>query len=63
MTPSECVGKRPDPALPEVVDRTQRDDVEDRTILEEVRKGFTLKGTLSRPVQANRLKVNLETSC
>jgi molecular chaperone GrpE len=49
LTPIECVGKRFDPALHEAIERIQRDDVEDGTILEEVRKGFSVKGRLIRP--------------
>lgn len=49
LTTIESVGKKFDPTLHEAVERVQRDDVEEGTILEEVRKGFTLKGKLIRP--------------
>lgn len=49
LTMIESVGKMFDPTLHEAVERIQRDDAEEGTILEEVRKGFTLKGKLIRP--------------
>jgi molecular chaperone GrpE len=45
----ESVGKKFSPSVHEAVERIERDDVEEGTILEEVRKGFTLKGKLIRP--------------
>jgi molecular chaperone GrpE len=49
LAPIEAVGKKFDPALHEAVQRIERGDTEEGTILEEVRKGFTLKGKLIRP--------------
>jgi len=49
LTTIESVGKKFDPTLHEAVERIQRDDAAEGTILEEVRKGFTLKGKLIRP--------------
>ncbi|WP_455283675.1 nucleotide exchange factor GrpE [[Eubacterium] cellulosolvens] len=45
----ETVGREFNPALHEAVERVERTDTEEGTILEEVRKGFTLKGKLIRP--------------
>jgi len=49
LTGIESVGRKFDPTLHEAVERVQRDDAEEGTILEEVRKGFILKGKLVRP--------------
>jgi len=45
----ESVGKRFDPAMHEAVERVPCDDKDEGTILEEIRKGFTMKGKLIRP--------------
>jgi len=45
----EAVGKKFDPTLHEAVERVERAETEEGTVLEEVRKGFTLKGKLIRP--------------
>jgi molecular chaperone GrpE len=49
LAPIEALGKKFDPALHEAVQRIERGDTDEGTILEEVRKGFTLKGKLIRP--------------
>jgi molecular chaperone GrpE len=49
LAPIEALGKKFDPALHEAVQRIELGDTEEGTILEEVRKGFTLKGKLIRP--------------
>jgi len=45
----ESVGKKFDPTMHEAVERVPRDDKDEGTILEEIRKGFTMKGKLIRP--------------
>jgi molecular chaperone GrpE len=45
----ESVGKKFDPTMHEAVERVPCDDKDEGTILEEVRKGFTMKGKLIRP--------------
>lgn len=49
LAPIEAVGKKFDPTLHEAVQRVERADTEEGVILEEVRKGFTLRGKLIRP--------------
>jgi len=49
LAPIETMGKKFDPAFHEAAERLQCGDKEEGTILEEVRKGFTLKGKLIRP--------------
>ena len=49
LTKIETVGRKFDPELHEAVECVQRGDAEEGAILEEVRKGFTLKGKLLRP--------------
>jgi len=45
----EPVGKKFDPTVHEAVERVQCADKDEGTVLEEIRKGFTLKGRLIRP--------------
>jgi molecular chaperone GrpE len=45
----ESVGKKFDPTMHEAVERVPCDDKEEGTVLEEIRKGFTMKGRLIRP--------------
>jgi molecular chaperone GrpE len=45
----ESVGKKFDPTMHEAVERVPCEDREEGTILEEIRKGFTMKGRLIRP--------------
>lgn len=45
----ESVGKKFDPTMHEAVERVPRDDKDEGTVLEEIRKGFTMKGKLIRP--------------
>jgi molecular chaperone GrpE len=45
----ESVGKKFDPTTHEAVERVPCDDKVEGTILEEIRKGFTIKGKLIRP--------------
>jgi molecular chaperone GrpE len=45
----ESVGKKFDPTMHEAVERVPCDDKDEGTILEEIRKGFTIKGKLIRP--------------
>jgi len=45
----ESVGKKFDPTMHEAVERVPCEDKDEGTILEEIRKGFTMKGKLIRP--------------
>jgi len=45
----DSVGRKFDPTMHEAVERIPCDDKDEGTILEEVRKGFTIKGKLVRP--------------
>ena len=45
----ESVGKRFDPTMHEAVERVSCHDKDEGTILEEIRKGFAMKGKLIRP--------------
>jgi len=49
LTPIESVGKKFDPSLHEAVQSVETPDTDEGTIVEEVRRGFTLKGKLMRP--------------
>jgi molecular chaperone GrpE len=49
LTPIESVGKKFDPTLHEAVQSVETPDTDEGTIVEEVRRGFTLKGKLMRP--------------
>jgi molecular chaperone GrpE len=49
VEPIEAAGKRFDPNLHEAVVRTQTDEVEDQTVLEEFQRGYNFKGKLLRP--------------
>jgi molecular chaperone GrpE len=49
VTPLECVGKIFDPSKYDVVATVEKDDVEGCVIVEEVRKGYIMKGKLIRP--------------
>ena len=49
LTPIESMGRKFDPAVHEAVQRVETADAEEGTVLEEVRRGFTLKGKLIRP--------------
>lgn len=49
LAPIEAIGKKFDPTLHEAVERIPREDTEEGAVLEEVRRGFTLKGKLIRP--------------
>jgi molecular chaperone GrpE len=49
LAPIEAVGREFDPTLHEAVQRIPCDDAKEGMILEEVRKGYTLKGRLLRP--------------
>jgi molecular chaperone GrpE len=45
----ESMGKKFDPTLHEAVERVPCDEKDEGTILEEIRKGYTMKGKLIRP--------------
>jgi molecular chaperone GrpE len=48
LKPIESVGKEFDPNLHEVIQRVETDGGDERRIVEEVRKGFTLRGKVIR---------------
>lgn len=47
--PIECVGKLFDPSKHNAVAKVERDDVEECTVIEEVRKGYIMKEKVIRP--------------
>jgi molecular chaperone GrpE len=49
VTPIECVGKPFDPSKHNAVAKIERDDVEECTVIEEIRKGYMMKGKVIRP--------------
>ena len=49
VSPIECVGKPFDPTKHDAVARTEKDGVEECTIVEEVRKGYTMREKVIRP--------------
>lgn len=49
LEPMETAGKTFDPNLHQAVERLETGEVEDQTILDEFRRGYTFKGKLLRP--------------
>jgi molecular chaperone GrpE len=49
VSPIECVGKPFDPSKHNAVVKIERDDVEECTVIEEVRKGYLMKNKVIRP--------------
>lgn len=49
VVPIEALGKVFDPSKHNAVARTERDDVDDCTVIEEVRKGYVMKEKVIRP--------------
>lgn len=47
--PIECVGKPFDPSRHNAVAKVERDDLEDCTVIEEVRRGYMMKEKVIRP--------------
>ena len=47
--PIDCVGKPFDPSKHNAVEKIERDDVEDCTVIEETRKGYIMKEKVIRP--------------
>jgi molecular chaperone GrpE len=47
--PIECVGKPFDPSKHNAVAKIERDDVEECTVIEEIRKGYMMKKKVIRP--------------
>jgi len=47
--PIDCIGKPFDPSKHSVVAKIERDDVEDCTVIEEIRKGYIMKEKVIRP--------------
>jgi molecular chaperone GrpE len=49
VSPIECLGRAFDPSKHNAVARIEKDGVEDCTVIEEVRKGYIMKGKVIRP--------------
>jgi molecular chaperone GrpE len=49
LCPIECVGTRFDPNLHEAVMAVEKEGAESENVVEEVQRGYTLKGKLLRP--------------
>src|SRR5262245_13695487 len=49
LEPIEAAGKRFDPNHHEAMQREHTDEVEDQTVLEELQRGYNLRGKLLRP--------------
>lgn len=49
VSPIECVGKPFDPSRENAVAKIERDDVEECTVIEELRKGYMMKEKVIRP--------------
>jgi len=49
LEPIPAAGAKFDPNLHHAVDRVQRDDVEEDTVLDELQRGYNFKGRLLRP--------------
>jgi len=49
LEPIEAAGAKFDPNLHHAVDRVQREDVEEDTVLDELQRGYNYKGRLLRP--------------
>ena len=47
--PIECVGKPFDPSKHSIVEKIERDNVEECTVIEEIRKGYIMKEKVIRP--------------
>lgn len=59
VSPIECIGKPFDPSKHNAVAKIERNDVEDCTVIEEVRKGYVMKGKVIRP---SIVKISVKTS-
>ena len=49
VSPIECVGKAFDPSKHDAVARIEKDGVEDCMVIEEVRRGYIMRGRVIRP--------------
>jgi len=49
VSPIDCVGKQFDPSKHNAVAKIERDDVEECTVIEELRKGYMMKEKVIRP--------------
>jgi molecular chaperone GrpE len=49
VSPIECIGKPFDPSKHNAVAKIERDDVEECTVVEEIRKGYIMKEKVIRP--------------
>ncbi|KPJ56912.1 hypothetical protein AMJ49_03265 [Parcubacteria bacterium DG_74_2] len=52
----ECLGKKFDPNLHEVVEEVNKEGVEPGTVIEEIRKGYKINGRLLRPAKVRVTK-------
>ena len=59
VSPIECIGKPFDPSKHNAVAKIERNDVKDCTVIEEVRKGYIMKGKVIRP---SIVKISVKTS-
>jgi molecular chaperone GrpE len=59
VSPIECIGKSFDPSKHNAAAKIERNDVEDCTVIEEVRKGYVMKGKVVRP---STVKISVKTS-
>lgn len=59
ISPIECVGKPFDPSKHEAVARIEKEDAEECTVIEEIRKGYTMREKVIRP---STVKVVVKTS-
>ncbi len=58
VSPIECIGKCFDPSKHNAVAKIERNDVEGCTVIEEVRKGYVMKGKVIRP---SIVKISVKT--
>ncbi len=59
VSPIECIDKPFDPSKHNAVAKIEKRDVEDCTVVEEVRKGYVMKGKVIRP---SIVKISVKTS-
>lgn len=59
VSPIECIDKPFDPSKHNAVEKIEKKDVGDCTVVEEIRKGYILKGKVIRP---SIVKISVKTS-
>ncbi len=52
----QCLGKKFDPNFQEVVEEVEAKDKEPQTVVEEIKKGYTLYGQVLRPAKVRVIK-------